>query len=134
MSNAVSTEHSTQPTVLVVDDNADMLELLRLLLTNAAFSVVTAEHPLHALELLEGELPDLMVLDIMMPVRSGIEVLENIRWNPRFAHLPIVVLTAASLREEDRAFVNEFTRAYLDKTEIGKLVPLIRDILELPEA
>lgn len=119
------------PTVLVVDDNTDMLELVGLLLTNAGFQVVTAEHPLQALEILEEKPPDAMVLDIMMPVRSGLEVLENIRWNTKLADLPVVVLTAASLRNNDRKFVDEFTRAYLDKTEINKLVPLLREILNV---
>ena len=130
MSAAANDSPPKKPSILVVDDNADMVELLRLKLTGAGYAVITAEHPLRALDLLEQQMPDVMVLDIMMPVRSGIEVLENIRWNPRYAQLPIIVLSAATLREEDRAFVNEFSRAYLDKTDLDKLVPLIQEILK----
>jgi CheY-like chemotaxis protein len=115
-------------TVLVVDDDRQMLDLLQLMLGRAGYKVVLADGALAALELLEREPVSAVVLDIMMPVRSGIEVLEHMRWNPKLAKLPVIVLSAAHLSAEELEFVNEFSVGFVEKSHIGDLLVRLKTL------
>ncbi|WP_049903506.1 response regulator [Halococcus agarilyticus] len=87
-------------TVLIVDDDAGMRELLRFKLGKNDFEVATSSNGRECLDYLEAEpLPDLVLLDIMMPYMDGHEVLDRIR-DEIDAALPVVLLTAAESREE----------------------------------
>ena len=80
--------------VLVVDDEPDLLELVRLNLAQAGFEVDTAESGEGALACLKRSPPNLMVLDLMLPDVSGTEVCRRVRSDPGLAELPIIMLTA----------------------------------------
>jgi DNA-binding response OmpR family regulator len=108
--------------VLVVDDDRQMLDLLQLMLGRAGYRVLLADSAVQALDVLDKDTVSAVVLDIMMPVRSGIEVLEHIRWNPKLSNLPVIVLSAAHLSNEEREFVEEFTIGFVDKSHIGELL------------
>ena len=113
-------------TVLVVDDDRQMLELLQVMLGRAGYTVLLADGAVQALDLLESETVGAVVLDIMMPVRSGIEVLEHIRWNPKLSKLPVVVLSAAHLSAEELEFVNEFSVGFVDKARISEVLARLK--------
>ena len=82
-------------TVLIVDDDVAVLEVLRRFLTKAGYDIRVASNGAAALELVHsGPPPDLMVLDLMMPVMSGFEVLSALRTNKDWANIPVIVLTA----------------------------------------
>ncbi|GIJ43941.1 hypothetical protein Val02_08270 [Virgisporangium aliadipatigenens] len=83
-----------QPNILVVDDDADLRELLELKLTSAGYRVDTAANGEAALARIAKRLPDLVVLDVMMPGLSGVEVCKELRADGRTRSLPIVMLTA----------------------------------------
>ncbi len=87
------------PLVLVVDDTPVMLALYGHSLTSAGYRVSTADNGPAALQLLEAQTPDLIVLDFMMPGMDGIEVLRRIRTDPRLAPIPVVMLTASGCDE-----------------------------------
>ncbi len=116
-------------TILVVDDNPDFLHLADLMLKNAGYQVLTAEDALKAMELLEQHIPDAIVLDIMMPVRNGFEFLENLRWEPRFEHIPVIVITAMTLNGQEREFIDTFATACLDKAQAPNLVEFVNKTL-----
>ncbi len=80
--------------VLVVDDNEDNLQIMSRILLGRGFEVRTARDGKSALRSLEQQLPDLVLLDIMMPEMDGIEVLDRIRANPQSASLPVILVTA----------------------------------------
>lgn len=80
--------------VLVVDDSADITAILTLTLRRAGLQVATAADGIDALAKLEAELPDVVLLDVMMPRMDGLETLRRIRGNARTVHLPIIMLTA----------------------------------------
>jgi two-component system alkaline phosphatase synthesis response regulator PhoP len=82
--------------ILVVEDNADMLELLRLSVKAAGFSVVTACHGIDGLERARSGAPDLIVLDLMLPELDGIAVCETLRKDPATANIPVIMLTGMS--------------------------------------
>ena len=79
--------------ILVVDDNADMREFLQLMLTSMGFEVTSAANGQDALDVMEGLDPDLILLDMKMPVMNGWEFCRALEG--RDARPPIVVLTAA---------------------------------------
>ena len=80
--------------ILVVDDDPDIRALARLALTQDGHSVTEAASGREALALIEVQAPDLLVLDLLMPVQNGLDVLRILRSNTATAELPVVVLTA----------------------------------------
>ncbi len=91
------TESNVAERVLVIDDDPDALALIRLMLRRRGYEVETAPGGVEALEFLAAnELPDLILLDLMMPFMDGHEVCTRLRADPRTASLPVIVLTAKS--------------------------------------
>ena len=80
--------------VLVVDDEKDLVDLISYNLTRGGFEVLTAYDGKDALELAQREIPDLVVLDLMLPGLDGTEVARRLKADPRTASVPIVMLTA----------------------------------------
>ena len=87
--------------ILVVDDEPDILELVRFGLSSEGFQVDTATTGNEALDYVARQKPDLMVLDLMLPDKSGTDVCKQIRSNSAFEDLPIIMLTARG-EEVDR--------------------------------
>lgn len=84
---------SKQVTVLVVDDNEDMRRHIRRLLKDD-YKVVTANDGLLAEKALNEHLPNLIITDLMMPNRNGLEFVESIKKNKTFVNIPVIMLTA----------------------------------------
>ena len=80
--------------ILVVDDEPDLLELVRVNLAQAGFEVETVSTGRKALESVRRSAPDLIVLDLMLPDIQGTDVCRELRTDPEFARLPIIMLTA----------------------------------------
>ncbi|MCW2811966.1 MAG: guanylate cyclase, partial [Friedmanniella sp.] len=89
-----------RPTVLAVDDQPANLRLLDAVLAPRGYRVVTAASGEEAMERLGQEIPDLVLLDIVMPGVDGYEVCRRIRGNPATAFLPVVMLTASGDQEK----------------------------------
>jgi len=92
----------TEPTparILVADDEPHLLRLVRFRLEREGHEVITATDGEEALEMARAEQPDLCVLDVMMPKRSGFEVLRELRADPGCASIKVIMLTA---RAHDR--------------------------------
>ncbi|MEZ4654947.1 MAG: response regulator transcription factor [Candidatus Eisenbacteria bacterium] len=88
--------------ILVVDDEEDILELIRYNLDREGFQVQTVDSGLEAIHAAETTLPDLIILDLMMPGVDGLQVCSQLRGSPPTADLPIVILTA---RDDDEDIV-----------------------------
>jgi CheY-like chemotaxis protein len=86
-------------TVLVVDDEPDILFIIRRILERAGHAVVEAGHAAAGLEALKRSPPDLVVTDVMMPVMNGSEFIALLRSDPATAAIPILVVTANGHRE-----------------------------------
>jgi len=82
------------PKVLVVDDEPDMVELIRLILRRGGWELLTATSGRQALQLADAHSPHLILLDLMMPDISGYEVCAHLRRDARFRHVPILAFTA----------------------------------------
>src|SRR5881396_1349809 len=83
-----------KPKILVVDDEPDALELIEFNLKAAGFDVVTADDGKEALKKALAVLPNLILLDLMLPEIDGLEVCKTLRHDPTTAAIPIIMLTA----------------------------------------
>jgi len=91
----------TRPyTVLVADDDPDILELVELNFMLEGFDVLTAADGREAEAMARLKRPDVVVLDIMMPERDGLDVLTSLRADPSTRDIPVVLLTAKSTNAE----------------------------------
>ena len=89
---------SEQQTILVVDDEPRYLSLVQINLETAGYAVVTAMDGQQAVDAVANEKPDIVLLDVMMPVMDGFTACERIR---EFSSIPIIILTAKG-EERDR--------------------------------
>ncbi len=90
-----------RPLVLIAEDEPYIVECLTFLIERAGFEVATAEDGAAALEAVGTLRPAVFVLDIMLPKKSGMEVLRDVKGNPRLRDMPVLVLTARG-QENDR--------------------------------
>jgi CheY-like chemotaxis protein len=121
--------------ILVVDDKATSRELLRTVLEKDGYIIIEAADGLEAIQKVHAEKPALILLDLQLPVRSGYEVLNELRRDPQFAALPIIALTASAMQgDQEKALAAGFT-AYLTKpVALRHLRAEIKRILQSDEA
>ncbi len=84
-----------KPKILIVDDEPDVVGLIERTLKVYGFDTLKAYDGIGALDLVSTEKPDLILLDIMMPMMSGYEVCEQIKANPQTQNIPVVCLSSA---------------------------------------
>ncbi len=124
------TESQDSSTVLIVDDEDDILDLLRYNLERLGMKTITARNGVEALEIVEKRDLDLIVLDIMMPRMNGLEVCQHIRKYSRLKTVPILFLTARSEEEDHIQGLDVGADSYLPKTfGIDVVVSQIRALL-----
>ena len=108
--------------ILIVDDVMSNVLLLKVLLTNEKFAIATASNGRQALEQVEKEKPDLVLLDVMMPDMSGFEVAQHLKSNPNTADIPIIFLTAlnstADIVKGFQVGANDFISKPFNKEEL----------------
>lgn len=83
--------------VLIADDETLMLKALEFRLTKSGYSALTACDGQKAIEIINSNTPDLIITDIMMPFVSGLEIVNSVKKDERFRHIPVIVLSAAGL-------------------------------------
>lgn len=86
--------------VLVVDDDQSIQRVLVQTLQLEGYEVATASDGVEALESLQGQLPDVVILDVMMPKLDGLDVLKRMRADERTQTVPVILLTARSSQED----------------------------------
>jgi len=86
--------------ILVADDHADMRVMVKAILERSGFDVELAADGMQALSVVRHTPPELIVLDVMMPLMSGFEVLTQLRGSTDTRHIPVILLTAKSLGED----------------------------------
>jgi CheY-like chemotaxis protein len=101
--------------VLVIDDEPDVRWLLRLSLERVGHEVLLAEDGLRGVAMAQRQKPDIVVVDLMMPVMDGYGVLDALAKDPRTAHLPVLVLTAKALPEDQVRSVEAGARRFMTK-------------------
>ena len=107
-------------TVLVVDDDPKAVELTAVRLLGLATSVLRAGGGREAIEIATRELPDLIVLDLMMPDVNGFDVVESLQEDPSTAQIPILVVTAKMLSHEERERLSQNVTAIIEKAAFSR--------------
>jgi DNA-binding response OmpR family regulator len=102
-------------TILLVDDNMELLTFLEKKLTASGFKVIKASDGKVALEVLANEYVDIVVSDVMMPEVDGIELLRRIKSDVNYSHLPVIMLTAKTRLEDKLTGLDCGADAYLEK-------------------
>jgi signal transduction histidine kinase/DNA-binding response OmpR family regulator len=109
------TSLAQKASVLVVDDDPDMRDITARLLTKSGCDVQVAENGRVALDLLALQTPSLIVLDLMMPELDGFDFLIALRREPAWQSIPVVVVTAKEITDEDRHRLNGSVKRILQK-------------------
>jgi CheY-like chemotaxis protein len=112
-------------TILLVDDNLQNLELMQAYLDDLPSRVVTASDGVEAMEAVDREKPDLILLDVMMPRMSGFEVCQKLKANPQTREVIIVMVTALNEVPDYERAVESGTDDFLSKP-VNKLELLTR--------
>ena len=132
--------HASEKRILVVDDEPDVRNFLAACLEDAGFDVETASDGVDALEKVEARVPDLMTLDMVMPRKSGIQMMRNLREREEWSSIPVIVITAHAHDEFGSEDIKEFSafairhrpRYTMEKPVTPeKLVKAVGEILEV---
>jgi DNA-binding response OmpR family regulator len=119
-------------TVLVVDDDVAIVSLLRANLEMSGYRVQVAYDGVEALEKIQAEMPDLVILDIQMPRLSGWEVLRDLRRHEKTAMLPVIMLTILGDSENITRGWSEGVDCYIPKPfDVDEVMAMIGRLLEV---
>ena len=106
---------SAEKTVIVVEDEPDMAEMFAEMVRLMDHLVIKTHSGLQAIDMISEKKPDLVLLDIMLPDVSGLEVLRHIHRDPRLSHIPVIVVSAKSLPADVKKGLEAGASAYLSK-------------------
>jgi len=115
-------ELASRPTILVVEDEEPVLQLVADLLDSEGYHVVVADDGLQALTLVQATSPDLVLTDLMMPVMNGVELCRRLRADERTLQVPIVVMTAAGRGQREAAGADAYVAKPFDLDVLLELV------------
>ncbi|OGP49708.1 MAG: hypothetical protein A2Y79_05325 [Deltaproteobacteria bacterium RBG_13_43_22] len=125
--------------IMIVDDNDLDRREIRRIIEEEGLKTIVAEDGSVCLKLIQKQVPDVLVLDLMMPEPDGFAVLERIRGNPETRDLPVIVVTAKDLTEEDREKLSGNVSSVLEKTAaksaslLVEIKRILMDIENLPK-
>lgn len=104
-----------EKTVLIIEDEEDAAELFAEMMRVSGFRVLKTSSSTPALTLISTEKPDIVILDIMMPEISGLDILRQMRRDPALASVPVVVVSAKSMPADIRIGMEAGASTYLTK-------------------
>jgi DNA-binding response OmpR family regulator len=107
--------NSKQKTVMIIEDEADAAELFSEMMRINGFKVIKMFSSAPAIPIIAQEKPDLILLDVMMPDISGLEVLRFVRREPELASIPVIILSAKSMPGDIRNGLEAGASLYLTK-------------------
>lgn len=117
--------------ILVVDDEPHIVMMLEARLRKNGFEVTTAASGAEAMAQVKQDRPDLIVLDVMMPVMSGFEVCRLLKENPATKAIPVILLTAKSTERDQTLGISAGADAYVTKPYTPEeLLGQIKELLE----
>lgn len=119
-----------QKTILIADDEPDIVETIKFLVESEGYNSLTAFDGEEALKMAKEHSPDLMILDVMMPKINGYKVSRLLKFDAKYKHIPILMLTARS-QEEDKLIGKETgADEYITKPfDINEVLDRIKDYL-----
>jgi DNA-binding response OmpR family regulator len=116
--------------ILAVDDSSTILEMITAILTGGGYEVITAVDGAEALEKARAENPDLILLDVMLPKLDGYRVCRLLKFDQKYKHIPIIMLTAKSEEQSMVTGLRTGANKYLTKpVEPAKLLEAVAEEL-----
>jgi DNA-binding response OmpR family regulator len=109
-----------EPTVLIVEDDGPTREMLRRTLEKEKWKVIEAVNGRAAIDQLSSRIPSLILLDLMMPEMDGFEFMQRLRQRPECSAVPVIVVTARDLGDEERRRLNGQVARIIQKTPTSK--------------
>jgi two-component system cell cycle response regulator DivK len=120
-------------TILVVEDQEDNRQILRDLLASAGFRMIEAHDGQQALTVARSERPDLILMDIQLPIVDGYEATRNIKRDPELRHIPVIAVTSYALSGDEKKALEAGCNAYVAKPFSTRyLLAKIGQFLEQP--
>jgi len=117
--------------ILVIEDEADIVKVLKKRLLEHSFEVVVAMEGYKGTELAHREKPDLIILDLMLPVGDGLTILKNIKAASETSRIPVVVITGKKDEDYKKKVIAEGVEAYLEKPyDAVELIEIINESLK----
>ena len=117
--------------ILIVDDEAQLVNLLKLRLQAHGYEVFSAKDGEEALETIKGKMPDLVVLDLLVPHLNGYEVCAILKRDSRFQKIPLIICTAKTQEKEIKEAMDCGADAYVQKPfESQELLSKVQVLLE----
>ena len=121
---------SEKPTVLIVEDNEDMRQFIRYILSDD-YNLIEAENGEEGFEVAKKHLPDVVISDVMMPKTDGFDLCQLIKTNVATNHIPVILLTAYALDEQKQVGFESGADAYIAKPfNIKLLKTRVRKLIE----
>lgn len=106
---------STEKTVLIIEDEADAADLFAEMMRVSGFRVLKTFSSAPAISMMTAEKPDVILLDIMMPEISGLDILRQMRADPNLAQIPVIVVSAKSMPADIKNGMEAGASTYLTK-------------------
>lgn len=91
-------------TILIADDDPDVREALKIMLGATSHRLVFASNGEEVMEIVTKKVPDLLVLDLLMPKKDGFEVIKELKAEPRYSKIPILILTSVKREASERRY------------------------------
>lgn len=124
-----------KPLILHVDDEADITGFVKAALTAAGADVLTADNAADAYSLARKKRPDLVLLDILMPIIDGIEACRNLKNDPKTKAIPVVMVTAlGQMKDVEKALGNGASGYLVKPIDMPKLFAKVGEFVVLPKA
>ena len=115
--------------VVLVEDELNIAEAIRFLLSNEGWRVETLANGATALEIIRKSVPDLVMLDVMLPGRSGFDILHDLRADPQLAALPVLMLTArGQARDREMAEKSGVSRFMTKPFSNAEMLDAVREL------
>jgi DNA-binding response OmpR family regulator len=105
----------SEKTVLIIEDEEDAAELFAEMMRVSGFRVLKTSKSVAAISMMITEKPDIVLLDIMMPEISGLDILRQMRRDPALANIPVIVVTAKSMPTDIKNGMEAGASTYLTK-------------------
>jgi two-component system, OmpR family, phosphate regulon response regulator PhoB len=106
---------SNPQTVLIIEDEADAADLFAEMMRVSGFRVLKTTRSAPALAMMSAEKPDVVILDIMMPETSGLDILREMRVTPELEEIPVVVVSARGMPADIKSGIEAGASTYLTK-------------------
>ena len=120
--------------ILIVDDEPDIIKMVEMRLMAFGYQVITANNGIDGLSLARSQSPDLIILDVMMPQMDGFNVCRMLKFDEKYKHIPIILLTGRDQKADQQVGKDVQADLYIIKPFAGdKLLKEVQQLLSLTQ-